>query len=259
MNFIGIIPARFASTRLPGKPLADIGGKPMIQWVYENTVKELNDVLVATDHPDIEQAVLDFGGRVMMTSPDHPSGTDRCAEVNQVLADSGESYDVIINIQGDEPFIKKSHLRLLKDAFSDPATQIATLANPIMDSAELMNPNAVKVVVGKHGNALYFSRSPIPHNRHVADDNWLSSHTYLKHLGMYAYRSEVLQQITMLEPSPLEKTESLEQLRWLENGFGIKVLVTHEPSQGIDTPGDLEAARKNMRKRHDSTNPSEKA
>jgi 3-deoxy-manno-octulosonate cytidylyltransferase (CMP-KDO synthetase) len=247
MNFIGIIPARFASTRLPGKPLADIGGKPMIQWVYENTVKELNDVLVATDHPDIEQAVLDFGGRVMMTSPDHPSGTDRCAEVNQVLADSGESYDVIINIQGDEPFIKKSHLRLLKDAFSDPATQIATLANPIMDSAELMNPNAVKVVVGKHGNALYFSRSPIPHNRHVANDNWLSSHTYLKHLGMYAYRSEVLQQITMLEPSPLEKTESLEQLRWLENGFGIKVLVTREPSQGIDTPGDLEAARKNIR------------
>jgi len=168
MNFIGIIPARFASSRLPGKPLADIGGKPMIQWVYENTVKELNDVLVATDHPDIEQAVLDFGGRVMMTSSDHPSGTDRCAEVNQVLADSGESYDVIINIQGDEPFIKVSHLRLLKDAFSDPATQIATLANPIMDSAELMNPNAVKVVVGKHGNALYFSRSPIPHNRHVA-------------------------------------------------------------------------------------------
>ncbi len=223
----------------------------MIQWVYENTVKELNDVLVATDHPDIEQAVLDFGGRVMMTSPDHPSGTDRCAEVNQVLADSGESYDVIINIQGDEPFIKKSHLRLLKDAFSDPATQIATLANPIMDSAELMNPNAVKVVVGKHGNALYFSRSPIPHNRHVADDNWLSSHTYLKHLGMYAYRREVLQQITMLEPSPLEKTESLEQLRWLENGFEIKVLVTHEPSQGIDTPGDLEAARKKLRKYRD--------
>ncbi len=251
MNFIVIIPARFASSRLPGKPLADIGGKPMIQWVYENTVKELNDVLVATDHPDIEQAVLDFGGRVMMTSPDHPSGTDRCAEVNQVLADSGESYDVIINIQGDEPFIKKSHLRLLKDAFSDPATQIATLANPIMDSAELMNPNAVKVVVGKHGNALYFSRSPIPHNRHVADDNWLSSHTYLKHLGMYAYRREVLQQITMLEPSPLEKTESLEQLRWLENGFEIKVLVTHEPSQGIDTPGDLEAARKKLRKYRD--------
>lgn len=251
MIFLGIIPARFASTRLPGKPLADIGGKPMIRWVYENTAKELNDVVVATDHSDIEQAVLGFGGRVMKTSPDHPSGTDRCAEVTQTLASSGESYDVIINIQGDEPFIKKSHLRLLKDAFSDPATQIATLANPIGDSAELMNPNTVKVVVGKQGNALYFSRSPIPYSRHVADDNWLSSHTYLKHLGMYAYRSEVLQQITMLEPSILEKTESLEQLRWLENGFRIKVLVTREPSQGIDTPGDLEAARKNIRKRQD--------
>ncbi len=251
MIFLGIIPARFASSRLPGKPLADIGGKPMIRWVYENTVKELNDVVVATDHSDIEQAVLGFGGRVMMTSPDHPSGTDRCAEVTQTLVRSGESHDVIINIQGDEPFIKKSHLRLLKDAFSDPATQIATLANPIKDSAELMNPNAVKVVVGKQGNALYFSRSPIPYNRHVADDNWLSSHTYLKHLGMYAYRSEVLHQITMLEPSILEKTESLEQLRWLENGFRVKVLVTHEPSQGIDTPEDLEAARRNLRRHHD--------
>jgi len=251
MNYIGIIPARFASSRLPGKPLADIGGKPMIQWVYENTVKELDDVVVATDHSDIEQAVLDFGGRVMMTSPDHPSGTDRCAEVIQILADSGEEYDVIINIQGDEPFINVSHIRLLKDAFSDPATQIATLVNPIKDSAELMNPNAVKVVVNTHGNALYFSRSPIPYNRHVADDNWLTGHTYLKHLGLYAYRSEVLGQITMLEPSPLEKTESLEQLRWLDNGFVIRVLVTNDPSNGIDTPGDLEAARKNLKKLHD--------
>lgn len=248
MNFLGIIPARFASSRLPGKPLADIGGKPMIQWVYENTVKELNDVIVATDHPAIEQAVLGFGGRVMKTSPDHPSGTDRCAEVAQTLSRSGEEYDVIINIQGDEPFIKKSHIRMLKEAFSDAETQIATLVNPIKDSSELLNPNAVKVVVNKHGFALYFSRSPVPYNRHVADDNWLSGHTYLKHLGMYAYRSDVLGQITMLSPSPLEKTESLEQLRWLENGFGIRVLVTHDPSQGIDTPGDLEAARKKVDK-----------
>jgi len=250
MNFIGIIPARFASSRLPGKPLADIGGKPMIQWVYENASAELKDVIVATDHPDIKQAVLGFGGRAMMTSPDHPSGTDRCAEVSQVLADSGEFYDVIINIQGDEPFIKNSHIRLLKNAFFDPATQIATLANPIQDNVELLNPNTVKIVVNKNSNALYFSRSPIPHNRNIADGNWLSSHTYLKHLGLYAYRSEVLQQITMLEPSPLEKTESLEQLRWLENGFGIKVLVTHEPSKGIDTPEDLETARKKLKKHH---------
>lgn len=251
MNFLGIIPARFASLRLPGKPLADIGGKPMIRWVYENTIKELKDVIVATDHPGIEQAVLDFGGRVMMTSPDHPSGTDRCAEVTQTLAGSGEKYDVIINIQGDEPFINVSHIRLLKDAFSDPATQIATLVNPIKDRSELMNPNAVKVVVNKHGNALYFSRSPVPYNRQVADDNWLTGHTYLKHLGMYAYWSEVLQQITMLGPSSLEKAESLEQLRWLENGFVIRVLVTNDPSQGIDTPADLEAARKNLKKHND--------
>ena len=208
MNFIGIIPARFASSRLPGQPLADIGGKPMIQWVYENTVKELDDVIVATDHSDIEKAVLEFGGRVMKTSPDHPSGTDRCAEVTQTLANAGEEYDVIINIQGDEPFINASHIRSLKDAFSDPDTQIATLANPIMDPAELMNPNAVKVVVNKQGNALYFSRSPVPYNRNISDDNWLTGHTYLKHLGMYAYRSEVLGQITMLGPSTLEKTDS---------------------------------------------------
>ncbi len=251
MNFLGIIPARFASSRLPGKPLADIGGKPMIRWVYENTVKELNNVIVATDHSGIEQAVLDFGGRVMMTSPDHPSGTDRCAEVTQILAGSGEEYDVIINIQGDEPFINVSHIRLLKDAFSDPATQITTLANPIAERSELLDPNVVKVVTGPLGNALYFSRSPIPYNRHVANDNWVTGHTYLKHLGMYAYRSEVLQQITMLGQSPLEKTESLEQLRWLENGFAIRVLVTNDPSQGIDTAGDLEAARKNLKKYHD--------
>jgi 3-deoxy-manno-octulosonate cytidylyltransferase (CMP-KDO synthetase) len=246
MNFLGIIPARFASSRLPGKPLADIGGKPMIQWVYENTSRELNDVIVATDHSGIEKAVLAFGGRVMMTSPDHPSGTDRCAEVMQKLTASGETYDVVINIQGDEPFINASHIRLLKEAFSDPATQIATLANPILDRSELMNPNAVKVVASTQGNALYFSRSAIPYNRHATDDIWYEDHNYLKHLGMYAYRGEILLQITMLEPSPLEKTESLEQLRWLENGFGIRVLVTNDPSHGIDTPEDLEAARKKV-------------
>jgi 3-deoxy-manno-octulosonate cytidylyltransferase (CMP-KDO synthetase) len=248
MNFIGIIPARFTSSRLPGKPLADIGGKPMIQWVYENSFRELNHVIVATDHSGIEKAVLAFGGRVMMTSPDHPSGTDRCAEVMQRLTRSGEAYDGVINIQGDEPFINPAHIRLLKEAFSDPATQIATLANPISDMAELMNPNAVKVVANTHGNALYFSRSAIPYNRHGADDNWITDHNYLKHLGMYAYRSEILQQITMLDPTALEKTESLEQLRWLENGIGIRVLVTTEPSQGIDTPEDLEAARKKVAK-----------
>jgi 3-deoxy-manno-octulosonate cytidylyltransferase (CMP-KDO synthetase) len=248
MNFLGIIPARFASSRLPGKPLADIGGKPMIQWVYENTSRELGDVIVATDHPDIENVVLSFGGRVMMTSPDHPSGTDRCAEVVRQLAGAGEPFDVIINVQGDEPFIRSSHVRLLKEAFSDPSTQIATLANPIVDPSEILNPNIVKVVADIHGSALYFSRSAIPYNRHAPDDHLSAGHTYLKHLGMYAYRSEVLRQITMLEPSPLEETESLEQLRWLENGFVIKVLITTEESHGIDTPEDLEAARKKVEK-----------
>jgi 3-deoxy-manno-octulosonate cytidylyltransferase (CMP-KDO synthetase) len=246
MNFLGIIPARFASSRLPGKPLADIGGKPMIRWVYENTSKELRDVIVATDHPDIEEVVLSFGGRVMMTSPNHPSGTDRCAEVVRQLAGSGEQFDVIINVQGDEPFIKSSHVRLLKEAFSNPSTQIATLVNPILDSSEILNPNLVKVVADIHDNALYFSRSAIPYNRHAPDDHLSTGHTYLKHLGMYAYRREVLRQITMLGPSPLEETESLEQLRWLENGFAIRVLITTEESHGIDTPDDLEAARKKV-------------
>jgi 3-deoxy-manno-octulosonate cytidylyltransferase (CMP-KDO synthetase) len=244
MNFLGIIPARFASSRLPGKPLADIGGKPMIQWVSENANKELDDVIVATDHEDIMQAVLGYGGKVMMTSMDHPSGTDRCREVLDKLENSGEIYDVVINIQGDEPFMKASHIRLLKETFSDPEIQIATLANPITDSQELFDPSAVKVVVDLQGNALYFSRSPIPYHRHQPDDQWTNSHAYLKHLGMYAYRSEALREISSMVPSPLEKTESLEQLRWMENGLGIRVRITEDRSHGIDTPEDLEAARK---------------
>ena len=246
MNFLGIIPARFASSRLPGKPLADLGGKPMIQWVYENTAGELGDLIVATDHPEIEKAVLAFGGRVMMTSPDHRSGTDRCAEVVRELAGSGEAFDVIINVQGDEPFIKSSHIRMLKEAFHDPAAQIATLANPIGDSSETLDPNIVKVVADLQGNALYFSRAAIPYNRHAPDDPLIAGPVYLKHLGLYAYRTEVLRQITMLEPSALEQTESLEQLRWLENGFTVKVRITKEKGHGIDTPEDLEAARKKV-------------
>jgi 3-deoxy-manno-octulosonate cytidylyltransferase (CMP-KDO synthetase) len=247
MNFLGIIPARFASSRLPGKPLADIGGKPMIQWVYENTRRELSDVIVATDHPDIKKTVLAFGGSVMMTAPDHPSGTDRCEEVMRQLEASGKSFDVVINIQGDEPFVKTSHISLLKDAFLLPGTQIATLANPIHEQSELLDPNVVKIVAGPDGNALYFSRSAIPYNRRAGGEDWVLGHAYLKHLGMYAYRSEILSRITRLEPSSLEKTESLEQLRWLENGFKILVRVTPDQSLGIDTPEDLEAAREKVR------------
>ncbi len=248
MNFLGIIPARFASSRLPGKPLADIGGKPMIQWVYENACSALDHVIVATDHEGIKQAVLGYGGKAMMTSVEHTSGTDRCMEVLEKLENSGETYDVVINIQGDEPFIKASHIRLLMETFSDPEIQIATLANPIRESHELFDPNAVKVVVDLKSNALYFSRSPIPYHRHEPDDRWTYSHPYLKHLGMYAYRNQALRKISSLVPSPLEKTESLEQLRWMENGLGIRVRISEDRSDGIDTPEDLEAARKKLAK-----------
>lgn len=243
MNYLGIIPARYASTRFPGKPLANLGGKPMIQWVYENTLQSLENVIVATDHPDIHSAVNRFGGKVIMTSPDHPSGTDRCAEVLETLREKGESYDVVLNIQGDEPLIRNTHLSILMHAFDRDDIQIATLANVIEDPAELFNPNVVKVVTGKGGKALYFSRSPIPHLRNRPEEDWFNGFKYLKHLGMYAYRSEVLSKITRLKTSPLEQAESLEQLRWLEHGYSIRVHITTEVSMGIDTPEDLEKAR----------------
>ena len=243
MNFIGIIPARYASRRFPGKPLADLGGKPMIQWVYENTLQSLDNVIVATDHPDIESAVKDFGGKVVMTSPEHPSGTDRCAEVIDILGEQRESYDVVLNIQGDEPFIRNTHLSILMQAFDKEGTQIATLANVIEDPDELFNPNVVKVVRGKNDRALYFSRSPMPHQRNCPEDEWFSGFKYMKHLGLYGYRTEVLSQITKLKTTPLELAESLEQLRWLEHGYSIKVHITTEIGIGIDTPEDLEKAR----------------
>jgi len=244
MKFIGIIPARFASTRFPGKPLADLGGKPMIQWVYENTLQSIDNVIVATDHPDIESAVKGFGGKVIMTSPEHPSGTDRCAEVIEILQKDGESYDVALNIQGDEPFIRNTHLSLLKQAFDKEDTQIATLANIIEDPEELFDPNIVKIVTGKGGRALYFSRSPMPYLRNRPENEWFSSFKYMKHLGMYAYKTEILKQITKLKTSPLEQAESLEQLRWLEAGYRIIVHTTTEVGIGIDTPEDLEKARR---------------
>jgi 3-deoxy-manno-octulosonate cytidylyltransferase (CMP-KDO synthetase) len=243
MKFLGIIPARYASTRFPAKPLADLGGKPMIRWVYENTLQSLEHVVVATDHPEIESAVKDFGGRVLMTSPGHPSGTDRCAEVLEILRGNGESYDVVLNIQGDEPFIRNTHISLLMQAFRDHDTQIATLANVIEDPEELFNPNVVKVVLGKTGRALYFSRFPLPYQRNVPELEWFGGFRYLKHLGMYAYRAEILEKITRLDAGALEKAESLEQLRWLENGYNIRVFLTTEVTMGIDTPEDLERAR----------------
>ncbi|KAA6332468.1 3-deoxy-manno-octulosonate cytidylyltransferase [termite gut metagenome] len=242
MKFIAIIPARYASTRFPGKPLAMLGGKTVIQRVYEQTTKVLNDVYVATDDERIENAVKAFGGSIVMTSPDHKSGTDRCYEAYTKV---GETCDVIINVQGDEPFVRSSQLEGLMACFSDPFTQIATLVKPFAADASfeaLLHINSPKVVVDKAMNALYFSRSIIPYQRNVNETGWLKNHTYYKHIGLYAYRFDVLKEIVGLPLSSLEKAESLEQLRWLENGYKIKVGITDVETIGIDTPEDLERA-----------------
>ena len=242
MKFIGIIPARYASTRFPAKPLAMLGGKTVIQRVYEQVSGVFDEAYVATDDKRIEEVVKAFGGKVVMTSVNHKSGTDRCFEAYTKV---GEGYDVIVNIQGDEPFIQPSQLEAVKACFDDPTTQIATLVKPFTPDDEFMaleNVNSPKVVVNKNMNALYFSRSIIPYQRNAATQDWLKGHTYYKHIGLYAYRSEVLKEITSLPQSSLELAESLEQLRWLENGYTIKVGLTEVETIGIDTPEDLEKA-----------------
>lgn len=239
MKYIGIIPARYASTRFPGKPLAMLGGKTVIQRVYEQVQGCLDEAYVATDDERIEQAVKAFGGKVVMTSELHKSGTDRCYEAFTKI---GTGYDVVVNIQGDEPFIQPSQLESIKECFNDPSTHIATLVKPFVadDSFEMLeNVNSPKVVVSKNWNALYFSRSIIPFVRNGQKKEWLKQHTYYKHIGLYAYRAEVLKEITALPQSSLEMAESLEQLRWLENGYTIKVGVTDVETIGIDTPDDL--------------------
>ncbi|MDM8269550.1 3-deoxy-manno-octulosonate cytidylyltransferase [Barnesiella viscericola] len=242
MKFIGIIPARYASTRFPGKPLADMKGKYMIQRVYEQARKVLDHVCVATDDDRIFNAVRSFGGEVVMTSTQHRSGTDRCFEAYRTL---GGHEDVVINIQGDEPFIKPEQIESLIACFDSPQTQIATLVRPF-EAAEgyeaLANPNSPKVVLNERHEALCFSRSIIPYLRGVEPAEWLSRHTYYKHIGMYGYRADVLGQITCLPQSSLELAESLEQLRWLQNGYTIKVGITTQETIGIDTPADLEKA-----------------
>ena len=293
MNFIGIIPARYASSRFPGKPLAIIGGKPMIQRVYEQAKKALDYVVVATDDDRIFDCVTSFGGLAVMTSPDHPCGTNRCQEAYErcylmvnALLERGElpadlpqvkwdkRTDVVINIQGDEPFIRPEQIEAVKRCFADEKGQIATLVKPFAASdglAALKNPNSPKVVIARNaaqkaeqsaekntaictdendtfiGTALYFSRSVIPYLRGVAEEEWLAEAErrgtpFYKHIGLYAYRASVLEQITRLPLSPLEKAESLEQLRWLENGYEIRVAQTETQTIGIDTPEDLAAA-----------------
>jgi 3-deoxy-manno-octulosonate cytidylyltransferase (CMP-KDO synthetase) len=237
MKILGIIPARYASTRFPGKPLVDIGGKSMIQRVYEQSKKcaLLNDVIVATDDDRIYDHVTGFGGKVVMTSPDHQSGTDRCAEISL----KHPEYDIIINIQGDEPYINPEQISKVALCFDASDTQIATLVKKIQSEQELFNPNSPKVIINNNSEAIYFSRSPLPHIRGQKEDNWLQHFNYFKHIGIYGYRADVLQQITKLPVSPLEKAESLEQLRWVENGYRIKVAETELETYAIDTPEDL--------------------
>ncbi len=241
---LGIIPARYASTRFPGKPLADIGGKSMIQRVYEQVKKSklVTDAIVATDNQEIFDHVTKFGGRVRMTKESHVSGTDRCYEA---LTLQKAPFNYVINIQGDEPFIQPEQIDLLAGLL-DGKTEIATLVKKIEDREQLFNPNVVKVVVAANGEALYFSRSTVPHVRNTAEVEWMSKHNFYKHIGMYAYRTDVLKRLTELPVSSLEKAESLEQLRWLENGFRIKVAETKTETIGIDTPEDLQKALANL-------------
>lgn len=243
-HFAGIIPARYASSRFPGKPLALIGNKPMIQRVYEQALKSIDLVYVATDDKRIFDAVKKFGGNVVMTSADHMSGTDRCTEaVNKITAESGRDIDIVINIQGDEPFIKPEQIDLLKRCFTGDEVKIATLVREVLSGEDIFNPNQPKVILSSAGDALYFSRAAIPYIRDAEKNEWTSKHVYYKHIGLYGYRTETLKKITWLARSPLEISESLEQNRWLENGFNIRTAVTEWESIGIDTPEDLDKAR----------------
>ena len=239
MNFIGIIPARYASTRFPGKPLADMKGKYMIQRVYEQVRLVLDHVYVATDDIRIYDAVTSFGGMAVMTSDEHKSGTDRCYEAYTKI---GGTSDIVINIQGDEPFIKPEQIESIMACFDSPNTQIATLVRAFEECEgweALSNPNSPKVVLNDNSEAMLFSRSVIPYIRGCEPDEWLKRHTFYKHIGMYAYRSDVLGEITRLPQSSLELSESLEQLRWLQNGYKIKVGITTQETVGIDTPEDM--------------------
>lgn len=243
-TFVAIIPARYASTRFPGKPLALLGGKPVIEHVCQRAHQALDNVIVATDDNRIMDAVTGFGGHAVMTSEDLRSGTDR---VCQAYDNAGLDAEVVINIQGDEPFVSPEQLRALMHCFDEPGTDIATLARPFPvngDISELADPNLVKVVFGNNGRALYFSRSVIPYVRNIAKEQWPSTTQFYTHVGIYAYRADVLHKLSALAPSTLETAESLEQLRWLQNGFNIRVAITDSKTIGIDTPADLAAAQK---------------
>jgi len=245
MNYIGIIPARFASTRFPGKPLADINGKSMIQRVYEQANKVLEHVYIATDDSKISDHVKQFGGKVVITSDKHQSGTDRLAEAIDLIHKlHSERFDVIINIQGDEPFIQPEQIKELISCFDNPLTKIASLVKKIENNDDIFDVNKPKVVFNKKMQAIYFSRSPIPYIRNVEKEIWHLKHAFYKHIGMYAYKVKALQELTELEQSPLELAESLEQNRWIENGYVIYLAISKFESFGIDTPEDLKNALK---------------
>ncbi len=246
-SILGVIPARYASTRFPGKPLVDISGKPMIQHVYERVSEFLNYVYVATDDERIYKAVKAFNGRVVMTSEKHQSGTDRCAEALDLVENElKRSFDVVLNIQGDEPFIEPELLQTLSSCFLSSVTEIATLIKKLTDQDDLFNPNKPKVVFNPKYEALYFSRSVIPFIRDYPKNEWLKKHDYYLHIGLYGFRSDVLREITTLKPSSLEFAESLEQLRWIENGYVISVRPVEYEAMGVDTPEDLEQIKSNL-------------
>ena len=243
MKFIAIIPARYASTRFPGKPLAQLGGKTVIERVCTQVSKLINDVYVATDDNRIKEEVERFGGKAIMTRSDHESGTERIEEaLETIVAKTGSEPDVIINVQGDEPFIQPNQIELLCRQFDREETQIATIGIPFSTMEAVTNVNSPKIIIDRNGYALYFSRSVIPFVRGEEMNNWIEHYPYIRHIGLYAYRTQVLREITKLPPSDLERAERLEQLRWLENGYRIRVGLTDVETVGIDTPEDLKRA-----------------
>ena len=246
-QILGIIPARYSSSRFPGKPLAMLGERPMIQWVYESASRVFDHLVVATDDERIFGEVGKFGGKALMTSPEHRTGTERCAEAARLFREqSGKNFSHVVNIQGDEPLIQSEQLSTLADCLRNPETAIATLIQPMRNQDDLLNPNVVKVVVDHALRALYFSRAPIPFIRDLPDASTDLAHTFYTHIGLYAFQSAVLEEIVHLPASDLERAESLEQLRWLENGYTIQTRVTHLVSMGVDTPEDLEKLRRRI-------------
>jgi 3-deoxy-manno-octulosonate cytidylyltransferase (CMP-KDO synthetase) len=240
MKILAIIPARYGSTRFPGKPLIDIKGKSMIQRVYEQAMQVFDYLYVATDDYRIEKHIKDLGYKVVMTSSSHQSGTDRCAEALNIIEEKeNTTFKIVVNIQGDEPFIMPEQLQKLLTPFNNPLTEIATLIKRIENYNDLIDPNKPKVVINKNGQAIYFSRSIIPYIRNAEQSEWLSNCVFYKHIGLYAYRSDILREITKLDQGILEKAESLEQLRWIENGYIIMTTETQYETISIDTPEDM--------------------